>query len=54
MNRVPVGTAGGFAEEGDYRVVFYAQDRTGSHAQPRAVLVGEGSVKLYLPTILAD
>jgi len=46
--------AGGFGEDGMYRVVFYAQDRTGSHAQPKPVLVGEGAVKLYLPTILVD
>ena len=47
-----VSYAGGFGEEGTYRVVFHAQDRTGSHAQPRLVLAGEGVAQLYLPLIV--
>ncbi len=39
----------GFTEEGDYRIVFYAQDRVGIHAVPRQ----PGDVKpIYLPIIL--
>jgi Leucine-rich repeat (LRR) protein len=38
----------GFAEEGDYRIVFYAQDRNGIHAVPRR----EGQLDtLFLPLI---
>jgi hypothetical protein len=33
--------AGGFGEEGAYRVVFYAQDEDGVHAAPRLETVGE-------------
>jgi len=47
-----VSYAGGFGEEGLYRVVFYAQDRTGIHAQPQLVLAGEGAVQVYLPVML--
>jgi hypothetical protein len=39
----------GFTEPGRYRVVFYAQDRAGTHAQPRRVLVGEQNA--YLPIV---
>jgi hypothetical protein len=38
----------GFLEQGDYRVVFYAQDRLGIHALPRR----EGELSLlYLPIV---
>ncbi|MCL4858164.1 MAG: fibronectin type III domain-containing protein [Caldilineaceae bacterium] len=38
----------GFSEEGDYRIVFYAQDRLGIHGVPRR----EGELdSLYLPLI---
>lgn len=40
--------ANGFTEPGDYRVVFYAQDKEGIHATPRTPGAG-GS--LYLPLI---
>ena len=38
----------GFTEDGDYRIVFYAQDRVGISAVPK--LAGDGPA-LYLPTI---
>ena len=38
----------GFTEDGDYRIVFYAQDRVGISAVPK--LAGDGPT-LYLPTI---
>jgi len=38
----------GFTETGDYRIVFYAQDRNGIHATPRRA--GEQGT-LYLPLI---
>lgn len=38
----------GFPEQGDYRIVFYAQDRLGINATPK--LVGE-SLNLYLPLV---
>jgi len=44
--------AGGFTAEGTYRVVFYAQDRSGAHAQPSLVTVGEREV--YLPLLLKN
>lgn len=41
----------GFPEEGDYRIVFYAQDRLGIHAIPRR----EGQVyPLYLPLVTSE
>lgn len=40
--------AGGFPEEGDYRIIFYAQDANGINAQPKAL--GEGA-NTYLPMI---
>ena len=40
---------GGFAEAGEYRVVFYAQDRSGAYAQPTLVMAG--GHKVYLPLI---
>ena len=43
---------GGFIEEGRYRVVFYAQDCSGAHAQPKLVTVGER--KVYLPLIMKN
>ncbi|MGC9346777.1 MAG: fibronectin type III domain-containing protein, partial [Anaerolineae bacterium] len=39
----------GFGEEGAYRVIFYAEDRSGINAQPRLVPVGERSV--YIPVV---
>jgi hypothetical protein len=40
---------GGFPETGDYRVIFYAQDRLGIHAQPKTV----GDVEaVYLPVVV--
>jgi hypothetical protein len=39
----------GFLEDGDYRVVFYAQDRLGIHALPK--LAGE-QTGIYLPVIM--
>ena len=47
-----VSYPGGFTEEGGYRVVFYAQDRSGAHAQPKLVTVGEHEV--YLPLVLKN
>jgi hypothetical protein len=41
---------GGFAEAGQYRVVFYAQDRSETYAQPRLVVTG--GHKVYLPLVL--
>ncbi|HIC90438.1 MAG TPA: hypothetical protein EYP04_13690 [Anaerolineae bacterium] len=38
---------GGFTEPGQYRVLFYAQDRAETYAQPKLVIVGER--RLYLP-----
>lgn len=41
----------GFREEGDYRIIFYAQDRIGIHAPPVREgdrLLGDG---LFLPTV---
>ena len=38
----------GFVDPGDYRIVFYAQDRLGLHAAP----VSPGEIQLFLPTIL--
>jgi hypothetical protein len=38
----------GFTEKGDYRIVFYAQDSKGIHAEPKRV--GEG-LGVYLPLI---
>jgi hypothetical protein len=43
---------GGFTEEGRYRVVFYAEDRSGAHAQPKLVEVG--GCQVYLPLIMKD
>jgi hypothetical protein len=40
----------GFTEPGDYRVIIYAQDKTGMQAQPRRA--GTGEAKLYLPLVL--
>jgi hypothetical protein len=39
----------GFTEEGTYRVVFYAQDKAGTHAPPRLATAGERRV--YLPVV---
>jgi hypothetical protein len=43
---------GGFTEEGRYRVVFYAEDRSEAYAQPRLVTVG--GCQVYLPLIMKD
>jgi hypothetical protein len=40
----------GFTEPGDYRVIIYAQDKTGMQAPPR--LAGTGEAKIYLPLVL--
>jgi len=42
---------GSCGEEGQYRVVFYAQDRTGTHAQPRLVRVRMGTAQIYMPMV---
>lgn len=42
---------GGFAEQGDYRVVFYAQDQAGTYAPPVLVEPG-GENAVYLPLVL--
>ncbi len=42
----------GFVEEGIYRVVFYAQDRSDVHAQPR--LKTWGGNQVYLPIVVKD
>ena len=43
----------GFTESGQYRVVFYAQDQAGIHAQPELETVGEER-KVYLPLVLKN
>lgn len=50
--RYQVTYPGGFSEPGVYRVVFYAQDRSGSHAQPMLFLAG--GPRLYLPVLSID
>jgi len=45
---------GGFAEDGGYRVVFYAQDRAGVHAPPRFETVNQGTSTVYLPLALKE
>jgi len=46
---------GGFGEEGAYRVVFYARDRSGVHAPPRLAMVGEPAwADVYLPLVIRD
>jgi len=47
--RYSVNYPNGFTEAGDYRIIFYAQDRLGIQALPRAA--GEGRA-IYLPTIV--
>ncbi len=43
----------GFSEPGDYRVVFYARDKSDDYATPRLVIVGsELTEKMYLPMVL--
>jgi len=43
----------GFSEQGQYRVVFYARDKSDGYAPPRLVIPAAGStVKLYLPLVL--
>ncbi|MCO6450766.1 MAG: DNRLRE domain-containing protein, partial [Caldilineales bacterium] len=49
-NLYRVNYPGGFAEDGAYRVVFYAQDRMQNQAQPQVVITG--GEKLYLPLAL--
>ncbi|MSP12522.1 MAG: hypothetical protein EXR62_06145 [Chloroflexi bacterium] len=41
---------GGFTESGQYRVVFYAQDKSDTHAQPK--LVTAGQFQIFLPNAL--
>ncbi len=43
----------GFTESGQYRVVFYAHDQAGIHAQPELETVGEER-KVYLPVLLKN
>jgi len=43
---------GGFAEEGTYRVVFYAQDEAGVHAAPTLEMVGDTTTTVYLPLVV--
>ena len=45
---------GGFGEEGEYRVVFYAQDQAGVSAPPRFETVNQGESVVYLPLALKD
>jgi hypothetical protein len=45
---------GGFAEEGDYRVIVYAQDKSGLQAQPKLAGAGGGGQKVYLPMVLRN
>jgi hypothetical protein len=40
----------GFAEDGDYRIIFYAQDRLGLHATPKQPGVG-GVQGIFLPAL---
>ena len=43
----------GFAEQGQYRVVFYARDKADDYATPRLVIPGTGPAeKVYLPLVL--
>jgi hypothetical protein len=45
-----VSYPGGFQESGQYRVVFYAQDKAENYAQPKLALTGGAT--LYLPLTL--
>ena len=43
----------GFTEPGEYRVVFYARDRSDDYATPRLVIPGAGPAeRVYLPLVL--
>lgn len=43
----------GFAESGQYQIIFYARDKSDDYAQPALVTVGEQpNKKTYFPTIL--
>ncbi len=43
----------GFSEPGQYRVVFYARDRSDDYATPRLVIPGAGPTeRVYLPLVL--
>jgi hypothetical protein len=43
----------GFAEQGEYRVVFYARDKADGYAAPRLVVPGAGPAEtVYLPVAL--
>ena len=44
----------GFTEQGDYRVILYAQDKAGMQAQPKLAGEGEGHLKVYLPLVLRN
>lgn len=50
IGRYRINYPGGFAEQGDYRVVFYAQDKSENQAQPVSVTTGAKS--LYMPLFL--
>jgi hypothetical protein len=43
---------GGFGEVGQYRVVFYARDKTDGYAAPKLVLPGAAQYKVFLPVVL--
>jgi hypothetical protein len=42
----------GFVEEGEYKVIFYAQDLDGTHAQPK--LAGGTGGRVYLPLVVSN
>ena len=44
----------GFAEQGDYRVIMYAQDKSGMQAQPKLAGQGQGQQKVYLPLVIRN
>lgn len=48
--RFTVSYPNGFTEAGDYRVIFYAQDRLGINAQP--MQPGGGQHTIYLPMVV--
>ncbi|MBN1641170.1 MAG: hypothetical protein JXA09_08035 [Anaerolineae bacterium] len=44
----------GFTEQGEYRVVFYAQDEAGTHAPPVLVVPGGAESRVFLPLLLRN
>lgn len=48
--RFTVNYPNGFTEAGDYRIIFYAQDRLGINAQP--MQPGGGQHTIYLPMVI--